>query len=282
MAKKQTVAKATPTAEVEEFNVQTEVQDIKEVKKVIVPDEPKKEVWEVKDRTYFLNGSRNALTYTIKSKNIYWFDEELGYEREIKYTTNQKSPFVDEFKGPARLGHIVFTDGVLTVPKEKQTLQKLLSLYHPDLNKVYAEFDAVEEAEDELDIIEMEIGAMNAAMEMELEQAEAILRTELGNKVSNMSSKEVKRDLLIFARRNPVLFLELANDENIEIRNKAIKAVEQRIISLSSDNRTFAWAATGRKLITVPFDENPFSALAAFFKTDEGIEVYQTVEKRVK
>jgi len=282
MAKKQTATKAATVIETEDFDVQTEVQEIKEVKKVIVQDEPAKQSWEIKDRIYFLKGNRNALTYTIKSKNIYWFDEELGYEREIKYTTNQKSPFVDEFKGPARLGHIVFTDGALSVPKEKQTLQKLLSLYHPDLNKIYAEFDAVEDAEDELDVIEMEVGAMNAAMEMELDQAEAILRTELGNKVSNMSSKEVKRDLLIFARRNPVLFLELANDENIEIRNKAIKAVEQRIINLSSDNRTFSWAATGRKLITVPFDENPYSALAAFFKTDEGIEVYQTVEKRVK
>lgn len=282
MAKKQTAAKAAPALEVEEFDVQTEVQEIKEVKKATVPSKPTKPSWEIKDRTYLLKTSKNALTYTIKSKNIYWFDEELGYERELKYTTNQKTPFVDEFKGTARLAHIVFTDGVLTVPKEKQTLQKLLSLYHPDLNRVYTEFDAVEDAGDELDFIEMEIGALNAAMEMELDQAEAILRTELGNRVSDMSSKEVKRDLLIFARRNPVLFLELANDENIEIRNKAIKAVEQRIINLSSDNRTFTWTSTGRKLITVPFDENPYSALAAFFKTDEGVEVYQTVEKRVK
>lgn len=281
MAKKQTATKAASVIETEEFDVQTEVQEIKEVKKVIVQDEPVKQSWEIKDRTYFLKGSRNALTYTIKSKNIYWFDEELGYEREIKYTTNQKSPFVDEFKGPARLGHIVFEDGVLTVPKEKQTLQKLLSLYHPGLNKIYSEFDAVVDAEDELDSIELEIEALNAAMSMEVDQAEAILRTEIGNRVSTMSSKELKRDLLIFAKRNPSLFLELANDENIEIRNIGIKAVEQKIISLSSDNRTFSWASTGRKLITVPFDENPYSALAAYFKTDDGIEVYQSVEKRL-
>jgi hypothetical protein len=105
---------------------------------------------------------------------------------------------------------------------------------------------------------------------------------ELVNEVSRMTSKELKRDLLLFARNNPVLFLELANDENINIRNVGIKAVENNIIDLSSDQRTFTWASTGRKLITVPFDENPYSALAAWFKTDEGIEVYQTVEKRVK
>ena len=97
-----------------------------------------------------------------------------------------------------------------------------------------------------------------------------------------MTSKELKRDLLLFARSNPELFLELATDENINIRNIGIKAVENGIIILSSDQRTFKWASNDRKLITVPFDENPYSALAAYFKTDEGVEVFQTVEKRLK
>jgi hypothetical protein len=79
-------------------------------------------VWERKDRTYYLLGNQSPLTYTISSKNIMWYDEELGYEREIKYTANQKTPFVDEFKGQSRLEHIVFSDGVLSVPKEKVVL----------------------------------------------------------------------------------------------------------------------------------------------------------------
>ena len=108
------------------------------------------------------------------------------------------------------------------------------------------------------------------------------MRTELGNTVSKMASKELKRDLLLFARNNPILFLELANDENINIRNVGIKAVEEGIIVLSNDQRTFKWATNDRKLITVPFDENPYSALAAYFKTDDGIEVYQSIEKRLK
>jgi hypothetical protein len=97
-----------------------------------------------------------------------------------------------------------------------------------------------------------------------------------------MTSKELKRDVLIFAQNNPVLFLELVNDENINVRNVGIKAIEANIIKLSEDQRTFKWASNGRKLMTVPFDENPYSALAAYFKTDEGIEVYQTVEKKLK
>ena len=32
----------------------------------------------------------------------------------------------------------------------------------------------------------------------------------------------------------------------------------------------------------VPFDENPYSALASWFKTDDGVDVFKTVEKQLK
>jgi hypothetical protein len=243
--------------------------------------------WEVKDRIYYLKGDETPLTLTIPSKHtkkhaLLYFDEESKKQKEIRYATNQDSPFVDEQKGEATIGHITFENGDLKVSKEKQNLQKLLSLYHPLRNKIYAEFDAVEVAEDELDILELQVEALNAAMAIEVDQAEAILRVEIGSKVSEMSSKEIRRDLLLFARNNPSLFIELANDENVQLRNLAIRAVELGIMTLSQDQRTFNWASNNKKLMTIPFDENPYSAMAAFFKTDEGIEVFKSIEKKIK
>lgn len=238
--------------------------------------------WVAKDRLYILKQDQKPLTYGLKSRGIVWFDEEKGFERELKYTTNQQTPFVDEFKGVAKLAHIVFEDGILHVPREKQVLQKLLSLYHPDRDKIYEEYDSELEAQDDLEIIEAEVDALLIARTMEIDQAEAIMRVELGSKVSNMPAKELRRDLLIFARNNPRLFMDLANDENVGVRNNGVKAVEQGILKLADDQRTFKWATNGRILMTVPFDENPYSALAAWFKTDEGVEVYQAIEKKLK
>ena len=253
------------------------------VEKTIVQEPVKNEnSWAVKDRVYALKEGLAPLSYTIRSSNIYYFDEEKGYERELKYTNNQKTPFVDEFVGDAKLEHITFEDGTLTVPKSKQTLQKLLSLYHPQRNKLFFEFDPEANAEDELDMMELEVDALNIAMSMEIDQVEAIVRTEVGNKASRMSSKELKRDLINMAKKNPKLFLELANDENINIRNMGIRAVEAGIIKLSPDQRTFTWGSTDRQLATVPYEENPYSALTAYFKTDDGIEVYKAIEKRLK
>ncbi len=251
---------------------------------------PKKEIkknqWELKGRTYVVKGNKSPLTLTIPSKHtrkspLLWFDKEKREQRELRYATNMNSPFVDEQKGEATLGHITFRDGVLSVPEENQILQKLLSLYHPLKGKKYYEFDSVVIAEDELDTLELEISALNAAYGMDIDQAEAILRVEKGSSVSNMKSKELKRDLLIFAKTKPALFLNLANDENVELRNFGIKAVENNVIKLSQDQRTFHWGSNDRKLMTVPFDENPYSALASWFKTDEGVEVYKSIEKRL-
>jgi len=247
----------------------------------------KKDSWEIKDRTYFLTGNKSPLTLTIPSKHtrrhpLLWFDPEKKMQRELRYATNMNSPFVDEQKGEVTMGHITFRDGILKVPASNIVLQKLLSLYHPMKKHKYTEFAPQEIAEDEVETIELEIEALNIARNMDIDDAEAIIRVEQGSAVSELSSKEIKRDLLLFAKKNPELFLELAEDENINIRNMGIRAVENNIITLSNDQRTFNWASTGRKLITVPFDENPYSALAAWFKTDEGIEVYQTVEKKLK
>ena len=237
--------------------------------------------WEVKDRMYNLKGSAKPLSRSIKAAGIFYFDEEKGYERELKYCQNQKTPFVDEMRGDQRMEHIIFRSGSLFVPKEKTVLQKLLSLYHPHKGNLYEEYMPSVIAADEIKILDMQVDALIAARNIDIDMAEAIMRVERGSDVSRLSSKELKRDLLIFARNNPKLFLELADDENVMLRNFGIKAVEAGILRLSSDQRNFLWGSNGRKLMVIPFDEHPYTALSHWFKTDEGMEIYSNIEKRL-
>ena len=281
MAKKKETKKVEVKPQMEETMVETVITE----KPKAVMEKPlpksKKDTWEIKDRMYYLTKGRSPLTYLIRGSNIHWFDEEKGYERELKYTSNQRTMFVDEMKGDQRLEHIIFQNGTLFVPKNKTILQKLLSLYHPHRDLLFQESKPAEVAASEIDVLEMEIEALNAAQSLDIDMAEAIMRVEVGSKVSDMSSKELKRDLLLYAKRNPGLFLELVNDENVVLRNFGIKATEMGILKLSSDQRTFSWGSNDRKLMNVPFDEHPYSALAAWFKTDEGMEIYSNIEKRL-
>ena len=53
--------------------------------------------WEIKDRIYYLTGTRTPLTLTIPGKHtrkhaLLYFDESTGKQKEIRYATNQDSP----------------------------------------------------------------------------------------------------------------------------------------------------------------------------------------------
>ena len=291
-AKKATTATAVTPKELETFKeevkqeIKEEVKfgDSKEISQTYTPEkkvDAKKAAFEAKDRIYKLKGDATPVIHILKSRRLMWYDEEMQLEREVMFTENQKTPFVDEFNGVVRPAHIIFHDGVLIVPKEKRIWQLILSKYHPDLGKKYYEKDAEAEAKDELAELELQADAIQAARSMDITKAEAIVRTEVGSAVNKMTAKEIKRDLLVLASKDPEMFMSLAEDENVESRNVGIKGVEQGLLRLSDDNRTFYWASNNRKLFTVPFDEHPYSALTAWFKTDEGLDVYSQLEKRL-
>lgn len=237
--------------------------------------------WELKDRSYVLSGGMSPLTYKIRSVGMLWFDEDKKINRELRYAPNQKSLFVDEQDDRVQIEHVIFENGALYVPRTNVVLQQLLSNYHPEAGKVWEEIDELQEAVDDIDQIELELEALKLVQELEIEHLEAILRTELGSEVTTMSSKEIKRDCYLFAKNNPGLFTEIANDEDIKLRNLANRSVENGVVNLADDNTTFKWAKTGKKILTVPFDEHPYTAFARFLKTDDGINVMKAIEKKL-
>ena len=211
-----------------------------------------------------------------------WFDEEKNINREIRFATNQNSIFVDEQDGNVTLGHVFFEDGSLFVPRQKQALQKLLSLYHPQSGITWAEVNLEKQAEEVVSSIELELDALNLVTELEEEQLIAVLRTEYGSQVSAYTPSQVKRLGFTLAKANPRLFIELASDDDVQLRNFANMAVEMGLVRLTDNNTTFKYASNGRKIFTVPFDQHPYQAFAQYFKTDEGAELYKALEKKMK
>ena len=208
---------------------------------------------------------------------LYW-DEEKGMNRELRLASNQKSLFVDEQDGYSTLQHLIFQDGILNVPRTEPLIQKLLSIYHP--RKIWDEIDDQIIAEDEIEDLEFELEALNLVRTLDISHLEAIMRTELGSSVSTLSSKELKRDAYRFARHSPALFIELSEDEDITLRNLANRAVESGILELTEDNTVFKFP-NGKKVMTVPFDQHPYGALAQYFKTDEGVDLMKSITKKL-
>ena len=171
MAKKKIEKEVVEEPQVEETVVAEAPKPEPKPEPIVVEEAPKKDTWEIKDTVYYLKGGAKPLTRSIRAANIYYFVEEQGFERELKYCKNQRTVFVDEMKGDQRLEHIIFRNGALFVPKNEQMLQKLLSLYHPDKDKLYYEWKPVAVAENQLDWLEFEVEALTIAKSMDIDIA---------------------------------------------------------------------------------------------------------------
>ena len=240
--------------------------------------------WEIKDRTYRLTGDKSPLTYTIQTKHtrkkpLLYFDEELGQNRELRFATNQNSVFVDEQDGYATLGHVMFTDGAIFVDRRDQALQKLLSLFHPGAGKKWYEFDPQAKERAHLETIEKEVDALLLVTEMEPDHIEAVLRAEYGTEAGTWEPKIQKRRAFALAKNNPALFVYLAKDDDIKLRGLANAALEYRILLPENGGRQVTYK--GKTVLTVPFDSTPTNALVQFFKSDEGMELMKSIEKKL-
>ena len=215
-----------------------------------------------------------AVKHTSR-KPLTYFDGNLN--RALRYATNQLSPFQDEQDGVATMEPIVFENGTLIVPDFNVNLQKFLMI-HPEYNKTFFLLDKEANASKEVEEIYTTLEAQVAAKNLDINDLEAIARVCLSSSASNLSSSELRRDMILYAKSNPTEFMNLVNDENLKLRNIAAKAVEMGILHIKSDNRTVVWNKDRKKkVIMAPFGENVYSALGMYFKTDEGLDVLQKI-----
>ena len=234
----------------------------------------------LKDKIYLLNGGREPLTFVLQSRNsrrspLLWFDEEKGVNRALRYARNQRSPFEDEQDDNAIVEPIVFEDGVLKVSKTDTVLQKFLDM-HPKNGTLFEEFVPERNAEKEIEELNYEVDALIAAREMSIDKCEEILREVIGGRVENMTSKEVRRDILVFARNNPYELLTLAGDPSVKMKNNIAQFFDMNMIQFRNKNRDvyFNLPNNKKRMLTVPEGEDGIEAVKIYFETEEGESVY--------
>tara|TARA_R110000751_G_scaffold7210_1_gene29793 strand:+ start:9171 stop:9857 length:687 start_codon:yes stop_codon:yes gene_type:complete len=208
------------------------------------------------------------------------FDAELNTQRALRFATNQKSFFEDEQDGNAILEPIFFEDGSLLVRKGDILKQNFLDV-HPLNGVVFEEVNNERDAQEDLDDLHYVLEAQNMAKDMSIEVMEAVGRVMLGLHVDKMSSAELKRDIMIYAERNPQDFLEIANDPKLQLENTAALLFQKGWLRRRNKNRDIFFNIPGnkRRMFTVPLNEHWVKATVGFFKTNEGIEAYDLLVK---
>jgi hypothetical protein len=242
-----------------------------------------------KDRTYLLKGDSAPLTYFIlsrdtKRKRLLYFDEEEGVNLTLRYARNQKSPFEHEQDANAILEPIVFEDGVLRVPRTNPVLQEFLH-YHPGNGSEFYEFDSEKDAQEDVEYLVSEIDALIAVRDLsqnDFGKLEAIARLVLNNDVDTMSSAEVKRDMMLFAKRYPQDFMEALDDPSLSINNIAFKAISEGYLTFRNGKDIYYNLKDNKKrLLSIPFGEDHIYVLASYLQSNEGLELYKFLEEKI-
>jgi hypothetical protein len=208
-----------------------------------------------------------------------WFDEKNNVNRALRYASNQKSPFEDEQDGNFIIEPIIFEDGFLRVPKNNPVLQQFLH-YHPLNGTIFTEVDKEKDAAAEVQDLDLEIEALVEARQLTLDQIETLTRVMFGKDPSTVSTAELKRDILVFAKRDPKEFLNILNDPELKFQAKVRTFFENKLLILRNAEKEvwFNTATNKKKMLSVPFGEDPYEMVAHFLQSDEGIDSLKMLE----
>jgi len=238
------------------------------------------------DKVYKLKKEAAPLSFMLPTRNsrrfpLMWFDEEKGENRALRYARNQRSPFEDEQDGNAIVEPVIFEDGFLRVPRSNQVLQQFLH-YHPFNGKKFIEVNNEKDAEAEVESLNLEVEALIEAKQLTIEQSETLYRVLFGKDPSMLSSSELKRDLLIYAKRQPGSFLSAVSDPTLKLKSTVQSFFDNKLLAYRNNKRDiyFNLDSNKKKLTTIPYGEDPIDILCGFFQSDEGVEVLKFLEKK--
>jgi hypothetical protein len=240
---------------------------------------------QVKDRVFILKEEKAPLSYTLPSRNtkrfsLLHFDGTTN--RALRYSRNQKSVFEDEQDDKAILEPIVFEDGTLMVPATNPILGKFLDL-HPLNGQLFEEVNHEKDAVMDIEALNIELDAQIAARNMSLETMESVGRLIYGAVIDGMTSQELKRDVLLYARNYPIQFLEMINDPDLEETAMASKALSSGLFAMRNNNREIWFNMPGnkRKLMNIQPGDDPVSVLSTFFESEEGKPIAEMVQSKL-
>ena len=236
------------------------------------------------DKVYALNQKVAPLSYMLPTRHtarfpLLHFDEETGENRELRYARNQKSIYVDEQDWNAILEPIIFEDGFLRVPKQNQVLQSFLDI-HPMNGIRFVEVDYEKDAATQVEQLNVEVDALIAAKSLDIAQLENIARVLFSHDVTKISTAELKRDILVFARNYPKDFLDVINDPMLKHQAKVQEFFDEGLLIRKTKGGIYYNTKSNKtRMLVVPQGEDEKLVVASYLQSDEGIESLKMLEK---
>jgi hypothetical protein len=240
------------------------------------------------DKVYKLTRNSAPLSFMIPTRNtkrypLLYFDEEQNTNRALRYSINQKTPFEDEQDGNAILEPVIFEDGFLRVAKTNPVLQEFLH-YHPMNGVIFVEVDNEKDAAKEIEKLDAEVDALIEARNLTVDQLEILGRVLFGKDTTKMTTAELRRDMFVYAKKSPSNFLNALKDPMLKLQSNVQRFFDSKLLVFKNNRKDvfFNTASNKKKLISVPYGQDPMFVVASYLQSDDGIEVLKFLETEIE
>lgn len=223
---------------------------------------------------------KNGLVYFLQSSGLNVYDKESGYRREIRYAENERSVFAEEQGDFAVRKPIKFRDGELYVPQDMPSLRNFLDI-HPDNvangGHIFYRVDRTEEAKNE---VEETFKAADAVIMVREKSLDELMPVILHYGIdTNRKAFEIKRDLLIEAKRNPNDFMKRFDSPLVKLKAIVQNATDFNIIDLKEEG--IYWFDSQQLILTNPVGKDPRETMAVFLTTERGLPVLENLQEQL-
>ena len=103
--------------------------------------------------------------------------------------------------------------------------------YHPLNGKRFEEINDEKDAQEHVDILNAEVDALIEARKLSVDQLEVLGRVMIGAGAASMTTAELRRDMLIYAKKDPQGFLNAVSDPAMKLQSDVQKFFDEKLIA---------------------------------------------------
>ena len=105
-----------------------------------------------------------------------------------------------------------------------------------------------------------------------------------GTDPDKVTTAELKRDVLVYARNQPYNFLEVLSDPELSHTSQVKIFFKKGLLSFRNNQKDvyFNTPSNKKRMLVVPFGEDPYYVVGSYLKSERGIESLKMLESNLE
>ena len=111
-----------------------------------------------------------------------------------------------------------------------------------------------------------------------------VSRVLFGTDPDKVSTAELKRDILVYARNEPYNFLQVLSDPELTHTAQTKLFFEKGLLAFRNKQKDvyFNTPSSKKRMLVIPFGEDPYYVVGSYLKSEEGIEALKMLESNLE